>query len=327
MRGTKRKNPKPPVVAPTLSLLPGTASPGDGRLEVVIRDDVPAYLIELEAAIAAKALGIINPLLATELTDYVVALRKEYHANAARRLRHGSPLPDSVDIVLSCRTALEEMIPPPPAPIPLSTLVSFSRAIATLGESNYTVYNLRPMGDAAADAAAARTLLDAPDSELTKYVQWGETAAAILRERGTTGRAKETPRPDAAELKAAAKVLAAARTEKPGPRGPRHTLDPRLPKTAPEIYRKRARRPELGGKKENVVQFVQRVYASWIDILTRADLRILDETADNAVENWISSGKRLPQGLLLTESELAGGGQTVVRGASKLREGLPAPHK
>jgi tetratricopeptide (TPR) repeat protein len=182
-------------------------------------------------------------------------------------------------------------------------------------------------------------------AELEEAIENKLAAKAAARE--TTTRATVTPRPDApapsdaaqemtmpatvtarlddATVKAAAKVLASARKEKPGPRGPRHTLDPRLPKEAPEIYHDRKRRPELGGKKENVIQFVQRVYKPWLDILTRADLRILDETADKAVENYISAGKKLPQGLLLTESELTGEGRAATRGAPKLREGTPAP--
>jgi tetratricopeptide (TPR) repeat protein len=120
---------------------------------------------------------------------------------------------------------------------------------------------------------------------------------------------------DATEVSAAAKVLVSARGQKLSGR-PRLGLDPRLPNKAPEIYRNRARRPELGGKKENIVQFVQRVYEPWLDILTRADLRILDESADKAIENWISAGRDLPQGLLLKEREL-----TVAERAAKVRQG------
>jgi hypothetical protein len=116
--------------------------------------------------------------------------------------------------------------------------------------------------------------------------------------RETTGRATAKPRPVAANLKAAARELAATK------RGPRVKPDPRLPAKAPEIYKKRVRREELGGRKENIIQFVERVYAPWRKILARADLRRLDETADAAVERWISRKRPLPEGLLLTEYEL-----------------------
>jgi hypothetical protein len=88
------------------------------------------------------------------------------------------------------------------------------------------------------------------------------------------------------------------------PRGPRVKPNPALPDKAPELYHDRQGREELGGKKENVIQFIERVYAPWQEILTRADLRRLDRLADRAVENWITAGKRLPEGLLLTEYEL-----------------------
>jgi hypothetical protein len=64
--------------------------------------------------------------------------------------------------------------------------------------------------------------------------------------------------------------------------------NPALPSTAPEIYRDRKPREELGGRKEIIVQFLERVYAPWREILTRADLRRLDDKADEAVVNWIS---------------------------------------
>lgn len=88
------------------------------------------------------------------------------------------------------------------------------------------------------------------------------------------------------------------------PRGPRVKPNPALPMEAPEIYRDRKPREELGGRKENIVQFIERVYAPWKEILTRADLRRLDHTAEKAVNNWITSGKSLPEKLLLTEYEL-----------------------
>jgi hypothetical protein len=53
-------------------------------------------------------------------------------------------------------------------------------------------YNSSTMDTAAAFAAAARTF---SDRELKEYIQRGELAAAVLRERETTGRATAAPRP------------------------------------------------------------------------------------------------------------------------------------
>ena len=165
-------------------------------------------------------------------------------------------------------------------------------------------------------------------AEFRRIIDNAKTAAkGEVTKRRKTARANEPPRPvpDAAKVKAAAQVLVAARKTKPSGR-PRHILDPRLPEKAPEIFHDRKRREELGGKKENIVQFVQRVYEPWLDILTRADLRLLDETSDKAVENWISAGKKLPQDLLLTEGEIPRAKRAAkVRGAPKLREGMPVP--
>jgi hypothetical protein len=109
-----------------------------------------------------------------------------------------------------------------------------------------------------------------------------------------------------------------------GKRGVRVKANPALPDDAPEIYRDRAKQSELRGRKENVVEFLQRVWAPWIHILTRADLRRLDATADTAVENWISYHGALPEGLLPTESELnTTKRQGEARRLSKLRHGLP----
>lgn len=154
------------------------------------------------------------------------------------------------------------------------------------------------MGRAAALAARARNLSYSDLKELQRAV------AAELDARETTGRATAKPRPVAANLKAAARELAATK------RGPRVKPNPRLPAKAPEIYKERVRREELGGRKENIIQFVERVYAPWRKILARADLRRLDETADAAVERWISRKRPLPEGLLLTEYELARSNET-----------------
>jgi hypothetical protein len=53
-------------------------------------------------------------------------------------------------------------------------------------------YSKEIMGNAAAKAAAARTF---SDRELQEYIQWGEVAAAILRERENKDRAAAEPRP------------------------------------------------------------------------------------------------------------------------------------
>lgn len=108
--------------------------------------------------------------------------------------------------------------------------------------------------------------------------------------RETTGRATAAPR------------LEHAATERTK-RGPRVKPNPALPETAPEIYRDRKPRQELGGRKENIVQFIERVYAPWREILSRADLWRLDETAGKALYNC-KDGKNLPPGLVPTEFEL-----------------------
>lgn len=137
---------------------------------------------------------------------------------------------------------------------------------------------------------------------------------------GTHELAKSEQRRDPVKVKAASRVMRTA--QKRGPRGPRVKPDPRLPETAPEIYRERRRGEKRGRKKENIVQFLERVYAPWREILKRADLRRLDPTADRAVNNWINTGKRLPKGLLLTEYEL--NTERRVQRRASLREDAPA---
>ena len=56
-------------------------------------------------------------------------------------------------------------------------------------------YTTEIMGNAAAKAAAARTF---SDRELQEYIQWGEVAAAVLRERENKDRAPAEPRPELA---------------------------------------------------------------------------------------------------------------------------------
>jgi hypothetical protein len=120
-----------------------------------------------------------------------------------------------------------------------------------------------------------------------------ESLAANDAAREITARATTTRRP-----------VAAATTKRK--RGPRVKSNPALPGRAPEFYEFRARRPELGGRKENIIQFIERVYKPWRGIFTRAHLRRLDEKADIAVENWISyHGKEhVPKGLVPTEDEV-----------------------
>jgi hypothetical protein len=72
--------------------------------------------------------------------------------------------------------------------------------------------------------------------------------------------------------------------------------------------------------KEDIVEFLERVYASWRDILTRADLRRLDHTAEEGVRNWLKGGKQLPHGLVPTEFEL-----NTAKRVAKLQHDLAAP--
>jgi hypothetical protein len=76
---------------------------------------------------------------------------------------------------------------------------------SNVGESNAAVYNTAAMDTAAAFAVAARTF---SDRDLKEYVQKGEAAAAVLRERETTTRATATPRPDWIEARARGVALA-----------------------------------------------------------------------------------------------------------------------
>ena len=58
-----------------------------------------------------------------------------------------------------------------------------------------------------------------------------------------------------------------------------------LPTQAPELY---ADRPAVNGARETIVDFLNRVYAPWIDgmSMVRADLRRLDSGAAKALENF-----------------------------------------
>ena len=62
----------------------------------------------------------------------------------------------------------------------------------------------------------------------------------------------------------------------------------KLPVVAPELYCKRER-SSITGKKENIVDFLKRVWGPWMDTdsITRSDLRVLDPSAERAVENWL----------------------------------------
>ncbi len=53
--------------------------------------------------------------------------------------------------------------------------------------------------------------------------------------------------------------------------------DTEIPQTAPELYKDRERKPELGNKKENPFQFLERVYGQWLGKgLTRSHIKSLD---------------------------------------------------
>lgn len=163
---------------------------------------------------------------------------------------------------------------------------------SALGKSNKAGYTGRPMGDETAEFHVVAAQEDFSPVELRRLIDKEKAAKGEIFSHDGTARATATPR-----LEPAAKE-----TTKRGPRVKPH---PALPKTAPEIYRDRQPREELGGKKENIVQFIERVYAPWREIITRPDLRRLDETADEGVGNWISYHKKpLPNGLLPTEFEL-----------------------
>jgi len=62
-----------------------------------------------------------------------------------------------------------------------------------------------------------------------------------------------------------------------------------LPNFAPRIYANRGFRPANFGRRENIVEFLRNVWKPWIDakLLTRAELRKLDPSADKAIENWL----------------------------------------
>lgn len=64
----------------------------------------------------------------------------------------------------------------------------------------------------------------------------------------------------------------------------------RLPEKPPELYATRKARDELGGQKENIVQFITRVYAREIElgIIAVSDLSSLDRSAYNALYSWNS---------------------------------------
>jgi tetratricopeptide (TPR) repeat protein len=163
-----------------------------------------------------------------------------------------------------------------------------SRYGTNISKNYYSTY----VGDATSALKAAADLLATvyPADNVRKALE--DLAANTARE--TTARAEAKPR----ILEPAAEETTTRK------RGPRVKPNPALPVTAPEIYRNRKPLEELAGHKEDVVQFVERAYAPWREILTRADLRRLDESADAAVERWINKGKQLPKGLLLTEYEL-----------------------
>jgi hypothetical protein len=168
------------------------------------------------------------------------------------------------------------------------------------------------MNDAAALAAAVRTLSDAQLRELLR------AAADELSEReNKTARATEPQHPDVEKVKAASRDMLAAR--KRGPRGPRVKPDPRLPHEAPEIYRHRKPRKELGGRKEKLLPFLRRVYGPLLDIMTHADLTRLDPTAAKAIYNT-KDGQHLPPGLIPVEFELNTQKRVAARGQRRSKD-------
>jgi len=214
-----------------------------------------------------------------------------------------------VEAIASCDLAIE--LDPNFTPAHLVRNDALEKiGLSKVDESNTVEYNYRmPSSEAISQVADAFNIPAERRDDLAKMIE--DFAASAL---ATTPRAKASPR------------LAGAATETTTrKRGPRVKPNPALPKTAPEIYRDRKPREELGGKKENIVQFIERVYAPWREILTRADLRRRDDTADKAIEHWIDHGKRLPEGLLLTEFELNTAKRAAkVRGA-RLRQEVSAP--
>lgn len=70
-----------------------------------------------------------------------------------------------------------------------------------------------------------------------------------------------------------------------------------LPLVAPEKYAER--KILADGSRENIVDFLSRTWKPWIrsGVLTRADLRKLDVSADRAYDNWIHSGHVIPDDL------------------------------
>lgn len=153
-------------------------------------------------------------------------------------------------------------------------------------------YNPAPMGDAAHDLNALASGLGYTFESAKRTLERG---AAEATQRVTTSRATAEPRP--VRLDHASKETTKRK------RGPRVKPNPALPKEAPEIYRDRKPREELGGRKENIVQFIERVYAPWRASLRRADLRRLDPTADRGLYNS-KEAQNLPLGFLPVEYEL-----------------------
>jgi hypothetical protein len=74
----------------------------------------------------------------------------------------------------------------------------------------------------------------------------------------------------------------------------------RLPKRPPELYAERPIRKECG-RRENVVEFLRRVWKPWMDVnaLTRADLAKLDGGAYKAVDNWLRQHGDMPRDINL----------------------------
>ena len=129
-----------------------------------------------------------------------------------------------------------------------------------------------------------------------------------------------------ASLNERVQTLAALAAEFDGktPRLPSEVTDRRTPAHAPELYSERGIRADLG-RKENIVEFLQRVYGPWITasapIMTRPDLRRVDPDAEMALRNWLREPKHeLPKGIAIpTKSEAVQAQLTQLNDVARVR--------
>jgi hypothetical protein len=159
----------------------------DWNWDTVLEKDTLSEAIAQE--FLDRSLLIDGSSLLADLVDYVLTLRSSEASFGETR--------NVVDP--AARAALETMIPPPPGPIPVSALVNYARAITALGESNTSVDLSSGARDPANTMLNASDIADAVptlrDRELKKLQR---AVAAEIAKRGTTGRAKAEPRPQAA---------------------------------------------------------------------------------------------------------------------------------